>query len=213
MTIKKRITITLPDKPYEATASGSNTVEGWYIGPRYLCVSVTSTGNFYAVELASDSLEETDPANQEDDNRTFLRIDAVEQPLLASLVYPACFSNAEIPDYEEEVAPADGDLPAVKFVHGYSTNVISSLYAGLPTWDGSNWVMPERVSREFQDPTTLIDAIEERAAALESMKEVNDFSDEELATINAYIAFAAKARIRFAGQPAWKITTPSVTVI
>lgn len=209
MSIKKRITITLPDKPYDSATSEGNTVDGWYNGPRYMTVSVvTATGQYYAVEQMGETLEETDPALQQHDGHTFLRIDAAADPLLASLLWPAGFSNPDIPDYEEEVAPADGDLPAVVYSHSYSNNVLSSLYAGLPTWNGSEWVLPPRYTRAHEDPSAIIDSIERTAAELTAAREVNDFEDEEDALIDAYIAFAESARTRLSGVSAWKITTP-----
>jgi hypothetical protein len=213
MSIKKRITITLSDKPYETATSEGKTVEAWYNGPRYLCVSVISgTGQFFAVEATGDSLEDTDPADQVDANRTFLRVDAVADPMIAGLMMPSCVTNPVPDSYEEEIAAADGDLPAVVYVHDYSNNVLASEYEGHPAWNGSSWSMPPRTERPFVDPTEIFNAAEAEAAALVASKDINDYTDDELAQIDAFVAIATSLRTRCAGSAAWKITYPAAPI-
>lgn len=195
--IVKDFTYNLPDEPGVATRDNNEVANARYTGPRYIYVFLNEDNTLNTREvITDDSGEDFVPMP----GLTKVKIDAEQDPLVASLVLPAHFtlvdeqteveqtlSNGEIYAYDWPIDLATFDYPSINYTDG-TWNIEFDVWES--DWDGLKNLR-----------NSLLAGCDGRVA-----------SDvpEELRT--AWINYRQKLRdlpTDWDGIPSWKVTVPT----
>ena len=157
--IKQAFTIVLPDEPYKVQATGVNTINAVYEGPRYGLARVQDSGTpidiVHNIARFGDTIEALEIEFQVEENHDFLVIDARVNPFEMAYL-TGMYTHDEIEDPVFTVTEAAGVLPGLNgrtstWTYGYggTQGALSSAYyvsdLGLKyNWDTKEFIEPQR---------------------------------------------------------------------
>jgi hypothetical protein len=120
MTIEFEVNI--PDEPFKDTFLKGNKAKLTYTGPKFLVVSINSDDKQVCTyEGTFDSLEEINLDDYNQENKQFIILDAIDNPLLASFLTHQ-YENEEYPDYEEILPTGES------WTYGYENHILGNIY-------------------------------------------------------------------------------------
>jgi hypothetical protein len=158
--IRKTFQIVLPDEPYKATATGINTINAVYEGPRYGLARVQGTPTsvidvVHNIARFGDTLGSLDAELYVEENHEFLVIDATVNPFEMA-VLTGLYTHDEIENPVFEVTEAAGVLPGLNgrtstytYHYGGTQGALGAIYyngdLGLKyNWNTKLFIEPDR---------------------------------------------------------------------
>jgi hypothetical protein len=214
--IKKNFTIVLPDEPYKALASGINTVNAVYEGPRFgLARYETATQVVHNIAMFGDTVESLNVSQHVEENHEFLVIDAVENPFEMALL-SGLYTHDEIEDPVFEVTEAAGVLPGLDgrtstYTYHYTgtTGAFGAIY-----YNGDKGLKYNKDTETFIEPERRVHAVDRAdffagykryAAMIRQSVEENDYGDVEEARILKHAEWLDHLEELYPDTDHWKI--------
>ena len=218
--IRKTFQIVLPDEPYKAEATGINTINAVYEGPRYGLARVECTGGpvdiVHNIARFGDTIEDLNVEAHVEENHEFLVIDAKENPLEMSFL-SGLYTHDEIENPTFTVTEAAGVIEGLNgrtstytYHYGGTQGALQAIYyiseKGLKyNWNTQTFEAPERrvhaVKREefFAGYKTF-------AANIRKSVEENDYDPVDEARILKHAEWLDRLEELYPDTDHWKIS-------
>lgn len=209
--MRKNFTFLLPDEPYKNTTALNKVQNAVYTGPRYIAICVTpADGSIKYIARRGESLAEIDMDTLVDDDPTteFYLIDASEHPMACAYLTHS-YETGSVPDYSEEVTDADGTTTTYDYHYDDATGSMGQcFYHDSLKYVNGNFVGPVyRLHANTKE--SLLQNYLVTATAIEQSLAVNDYTDEDRATLVAHVAWLRDLERLYAGIDHWKIPFPN----
>ena len=128
MTIRKTVTITIPNEPFTTDVSEGKTCDITYTGCRYLVISIDPSNNrVQSQEGMFDAVAEYERQVWEDDRFEYHLIDAEKHPVMAAFLSMA-YENENIPNYEQTFQDLDGNDHTWTYDYADDTGILDNIF-------------------------------------------------------------------------------------
>ena len=157
--IRKTFQIVLPDEPYKAEATGINTINAVYEGPRFGLARIQDSGGpidiVHNIARFGDTLEALDIDLHTEDNHNFLVIDATVNPFEMAYL-TGLYTHDEIENPTFTVTEAAGVIEGLNgrtstytYHYGGTQGALGAIYYNaelglMYNWDTETFVEPQR---------------------------------------------------------------------
>lgn len=218
--MKKNFTIVLPDEPYKAEATGINTINAVYDGPRYGLARVECTNGpvdiVHNIARFGETIESLEIELHTEENHEFLVIDAKENPFEMALL-SGLYTHDEIENPTFEVTEAAGVLPGLNgrtstytYHYGGTQGALGAIYYNSEMGLKYNWD-----TKTFEEPVRRVHAVnradffagyKQFAASIRQSVEDNDYPPEEETRILAHAEWLDHLEELYPDTDHWKIS-------
>jgi len=218
--IRKTFQIVLPDEPYKAAATGINTINAVYEGPRYGLARVECTNTpvdiVHNIARFGDTIESLDVELHVEENHEFLVIDATVNPFEMAYL-TGMYTHDEIENPTFTVTEAAGVLPGLNgrtstYTYHYSgtEGALGAIYYNSDLGLKYNWD-----TQTFIEPTRRVHAVKRAeffagykqfAANIRNSVEENDYDPVDEARILKHAEWLDHLEELYPDTDHWKIS-------
>jgi hypothetical protein len=219
--IRKSFQIVLPDEPYKAAATGINTINAVYEGPRYGLARVEGTPTsvidvVHNIARFSDTIEGLDAELHVEENHEFLVIDATVNPMEMAWL-SGLYTHDEIENPTFTVTEAAGVIEGLNgrtstytYHYGGTEGAMEAMYLngdrGLKyNWDTQTFIEPERRVHAV-DRADFFAGYKRFAADIRKSVEENDYDPIDEARILKHAEWLDHLEELYPDTDHWKIS-------
>lgn len=219
--IRKTFQIVLPDEPYKAAATGINTINAIYAGPRYGLARVEGTPTsvidvVHNIARFGDTIESLDAALHVEENHEFLIIDGTVNPFEMALL-SGLYTHDEIENPVCVVQEKAGIITGLngrtsEYCYHYSgtQGALGAIYyngdLGLKyNWDTKTFIEPQRRVHAV-DRAEFFAGYKTFAANVRKSVEENDYDPVDEARILKHAEWLDRLEELYPDTDHWKIS-------
>jgi len=211
--MNKNFTITLPDEPFKTTTDLNKTVECTYTGAKILVISVhNDSGQVAGVEAQYARESDIDWDSHPTPRDHSLHVLDAENNLFEAAYMNHDYTTEEVADYEETLPTGE--------VWDYSyekDGIINPTFKNLDLYyDASTktFTGPRYLESAIDSVDELKQSFAERIAeADEVLANAADYSEDDIAKVQAFKDWYVNFDTNYAGVDPWKIPFPSFPIV